>query len=126
MGFAMTAYASEEEDAPLDPAAERLRRKLVRLLLVSGGIMVLGLIAVFSAIVYKVNGAGAERTGLGARLAGPVSAPIPIPPGTRLVSTALDGDWALLHLEAADGSAALILVDLASGATIGSYPLTPD
>ena len=47
-----------EDEAPLDPAAARLRRKLVRLLFVSGGIMMLGLIAVFAAIVYKLNEGG--------------------------------------------------------------------
>ena len=50
----MTAYDTEE-DAPLDPAAKRLRRKLVRLLFVSGGIMMAGLIAVIAAIVYKLG-----------------------------------------------------------------------
>src|SRR6478735_1566643 len=71
-GSAMTAYETEE-DAPLDPAAERLRRKLVRLLLVSGGIMMLGFIAVFAAIVYKVG--KAEEGGARALSAGtPVDA----------------------------------------------------
>ena len=45
-GSPMAAYDTEEEEPPLDPAAERLRRKLVRLVMVSGGIMMLGLIAV--------------------------------------------------------------------------------
>ena len=52
----MTSY--DDTEAPLDPAAARLRRKLVRLLFVSGGIMMLGLIAVFGAIVYKLNQGG--------------------------------------------------------------------
>ncbi|MDR2309616.1 MAG: hypothetical protein LBE54_01375 [Brucellaceae bacterium] len=34
---------------------ERVRRKMIRLLIISIGIMVIGLIAVLSAVVYKIN-----------------------------------------------------------------------
>ena len=44
-----------DEEEPLDPAVEAVRVKMVRLLAVSGGIMMLGLMAVLLAIVYKVN-----------------------------------------------------------------------
>jgi hypothetical protein len=119
----MSAYETEGE-APLDPAAERLRRKLVRLLVFSGGIMVLGLIAVFSAIVYKVGGSGEGGV---ARLSAtaPVEARLAIPAGARIVATALDGDRALLTLATPDGSTSLLLVDLASGAPLGRYSVEP-
>ncbi len=122
----MAAYASDQKEAPLDPAAERLRRKLVRLLFVSGAIMMLGLIAVFSAIVYKVNGAGRSGTPQGFESATLRTAPISIPRGARVVSTALDGERALLHVEGTDGAASLLLIDLASGRAIGTYRLAPD
>ena len=67
MRSAMAPPYDTDDDAPLDPAAERLRRKLVRLLLVSGGIMMLGLIAVFAAIVYKLSERGG---GVASRLHG--------------------------------------------------------
>ena len=63
MGSPMSIHDDMRSRAPLDPAAERLRRKLVRLLFVSGGIMMLGLIAVFAAIVYKVGQDGAGTAG---------------------------------------------------------------
>ncbi|WP_075219769.1 hypothetical protein [Acuticoccus yangtzensis] len=44
-----------EEEEPLDPAVERVRRKLVRLLLVSSGIMVLGFAAVAIAVFYRIS-----------------------------------------------------------------------
>ncbi len=110
------------EAEPLDPAAERLQRKLVRLLLVSGGIMMLGLIAVFAAIVYKVGQAAPAGDGrLGAR--SPVEAAITVPAGHRLVRAELDGERTLLTLESPDGSISLFLVDLASGAVLGRYPI---
>src|SRR6185295_3000030 len=101
----MTSYDSED-DAPLDPAAERLRRKLARLLFVSGGIMMLGLIAVFAAIVYKVTVRG-ERAGRHSA-AFPVEGNIAVPPGYKIVSAALDGDRALLTLADPNGSTSLL------------------
>ncbi len=44
-----------DEEGELDPAMERVRRKLVRLLFVSSGIMVLGLAAVVAGIFYRVS-----------------------------------------------------------------------
>jgi hypothetical protein len=124
----MAAYDRDEEE-PLDPAAERLRRKMVRLLIVSGGIMMLGLIAVFAAIVYKLGMLGpgdaattAFRDPFGAAV---VQAPIALPPGARLLSADLDGNRALLTVEA-DGASTLILLDLATGKTLGRYALMPE
>ncbi len=119
---------TDQDDAPLDPAQERLRRKLVRLLFVSGGIMMLGLIAVFAAIVYKVgeSGRAAEAAAVGLSAQEPVEGRIAIPSGHRLVSTALDGDRALLRLEAPGGASVLILVDLATGAELARHQLVAE
>lgn len=48
--------ASSDGDDVVDPAMERVRRKLVRLLLVSSGVMVLGFAAVLIAVIYRVSG----------------------------------------------------------------------
>jgi len=117
----MTGYRFESEDEqqqPLDPAAERLRRKLARLLMLSGGIMVLGFIAVFAAIVYRLSGSAGTEAPFAA-----VAATIPLPVGARLLRAELEGGRALLHLEHDDGSASLVLVDLESGAVLGRYGL---
>ena len=45
----------DQEDKPLDPVMENVRRKMMRLQLVSGGIMLLMFMAVLAAIVYKIN-----------------------------------------------------------------------
>jgi hypothetical protein len=107
----------ESGEAPLDPAQERLRRKLVRLLFVSGGIMFLGLIAVFAAIVYKLAESGEGAAGGRA----PVEAEIALPAGAQLIATAFDGERALLTLSDPDGGTTLLLVDLRSGAVVGRY-----
>ncbi len=119
-GSAMSAY---ENEPPLDPAQERLRRKLVRLLLFSGGIMMLGLIAVFAAIVYKVGETGRAPPAGSLSAAAPAEGEIAVPAGYRLVATALAGERALLTLEGPDGGSLLLLVDLKSGAVLARHRL---
>lgn len=115
------AFDADDGDPPLDAAAERLRARLARLLLISGGFMMLGFIAVFAALVYKLGFAGAGRAvppGVA------VEAAIPLPAGSRLLAADLEGGRALLTTEAA-GVTTLIAVELASGRVVGSYRLTP-
>jgi hypothetical protein len=119
----MTVY-DDEDEKPLDPAAERLRRKMVRLLFVSGGIMLLGLIAVFASIVYKLNERAPDASS-DFSAASPLEGEIAMPAGHRIVSTALDGERALLTLAAPDGSTSLLLIDLTTGATLGRYSTKP-
>ena len=43
-----------EDEKPLDPALEKVRRKMIRLQIVSGCVLFVSLMAVFGAVVYKV------------------------------------------------------------------------
>lgn len=43
------------DDKPLDPVLEKVRRKMIRLQIISAGVMVVALMAVLVAIVYKAN-----------------------------------------------------------------------
>ncbi len=97
---------------------------MARLLLISGGIMVLGFIAVFAALVYKLGLLGdtdGSRTAVTA-----TDGRIPIPAGARLVSAELEGNRALLRVEAADGSTSLVFLDLRSGTVLGRFVLQPE
>ena len=101
----------------------------MRLLLVSGGIMLFGFIAVFASIVYKLSEreSGEPSANASPGFAGEmVEARIPVPPGARLLSAELDGARALLRIEALDGRVSLILVDLASGNVLGRYAVEPE
>ena len=51
------------EEKPLDPEMEKVRRKLARLMVVSIGIMLVGVMAVLVAVVYK-SGPGPDSTGV--------------------------------------------------------------
>ena len=109
-----------------------MRRKLVRLLVISFGIMVLGLAAVIAAIVYKISerNEGADiRPGdaaignsrLSAETA--VAGAIDLPAGARIVTSSLDGDHALITIALPDGAMQLLVIDLPSGKVIVRYDL---
>lgn len=100
---------------------------MVRLLAGSLGIMALGLIAVFAAIVYRIGQSGEADIAAptAAREAAPLQAEaaIVLPDDTEIRSVGLDGDRALLLVGGPQGEA-LILVDLASGAILARRPLS--
>ncbi|MEL6784369.1 MAG: fimbrial protein [Pseudomonadota bacterium] len=105
--------SGREEEEPLDPAVEAIRVKMVRLLMVSGGIMMLGLMAVLAVIVYKVT--SADEAGQGAQPSAPVAdkavpvggvrpAYVGIPKGAEIVSAVPDGAGVFITLRKTDGS----------------------
>ena len=109
------------DEQPLDPAMERVRRKMIRLLAVSIGIMVIGLMAVLTAIVYKISqpvpevatAVRSEAPGqpLGAALAGEA---ITLDPGTRILSHNLANNTLSLETRLADGTRQILLYDIAT------------
>ena len=107
------------EEQPLDPAMERVRRKMIRLLAVSIGIMVIGLMAVLAAIVYKINqpvedvavapGTVPTAQPLGAALAGES---ITLDPGTRILSHNLSDNTLSLETRLANGTRQILIYDV--------------
>lgn len=95
----------ENEEEPLDPKVEAIRVKMVRLLMVSGGIMMLGLMAVLAAIVYRINASGGEAASNLVR-----EATITLAAGSRILDTALDGNRVMLTVEA-DGKTQVLVFD---------------
>jgi hypothetical protein len=117
----MAAALDDETEKPLDPAVENVRRKMVRMLLVTMGVTFLGLMAVVAALVYRVS----ERREDPA-VAVEDAVPVPVGEGRALADAALDaaGERALLRLSGTAGDE-LLLLDLASGTVVGRFPLTP-
>lgn len=109
----MTFRDDDDKEKPLDPATERVRRKMARLLAVSIGIMMVGLMAVLGAIVYKIGGTPAPVAS-GGTLA------LDLPAGKAIGAMALDGDRALLHVGEGAGEE-LVLIDLATGKVLSRY-----
>jgi len=102
------------EEAPLDPAAERVRRKMVRLLAVSIGIMFVGIFAVLAAIVWQMG--EATRTTL-------VDARIALPEAFAVAETDLSADAIMVRGTGADGAMMLLVFDRATGAMTARYTL---
>ncbi|MCW4116902.1 hypothetical protein NPA31_018240 [Aurantimonas sp. MSK8Z-1] len=95
---------------------------MLRLLAVSVGTLIFGVMAVLGAIVYKVNRpAPADRT-LAETKALPADAVIDLPTPGPIRQIALDGDRALALVgEGADER--LLVIDLATGAVAARYTL---
>lgn len=98
----------DDTDKPLDAAQLRLQARLTRLLIYSGGIMVLGLVAVFAAILYRVNRVETRPTLDPARP--PVIESIAMPAGGRIVASRLDGTTLVITIEH-PGGGTIVLVD---------------
>jgi hypothetical protein len=110
--------AELEDEKPLDPAIEAVRKRLARLMVVSIGIMMVGLLAVLGAIVYKAYGIPTRSTGMNGTLA--------IPSGMSVVDQSLDGDRIALRLRGADGAETIMLFSLTEGGVVGTWPIATD
>jgi hypothetical protein len=102
------------EEAPLDPAAERVRRKMVRLLAVSIGIMFVGLFAVLAAIVWQVGEASAPTLTRGDLL---------VPDGFSITESDLAADAIMLRGTDTDGAQRLLIFDRRSGELAGDFAI---
>ena len=108
---------SQQEEEPLDPAVEAIRVKMVRLLAISGGIMMLGLMAVLVSIVYKVTQDSEPKAKPVA--ANPVNEVV-VPAGSQIMTTSHSDGRLMLTLKLADGSTQIQLHDL-QGKLITTY-----
>ena len=122
----------DQQEEPLDPGMERIRRKMIILQLVSGGVMFLCLMAVLGAIVYKVTRPSpqAENTtqvsgGLSVPTDQPLTATASLPAGFVVQSVSHSGNQILFYGQLNGVSKALIF-DLSVGrviadVTVGSH-----
>lgn len=116
-----------DEDKPLDPAVEQVRRKMVRFFIVNIGLLMVALMAVLGAIVYKgflqpkapVAAPGAP-SGPEAALSGQII----VPAGARVVSQSLSGERLSLEIETAGGGRLIQIHDAATGTLIARHEIT--
>lgn len=93
---------------------------MARLLLGSFGVMALGLIAVFAAIVYKMSVGGGIAVS-----SGQLEAVIALPAGAQVVSTSLDGPHALVHVQLPDNPhGQIVIIETESGRVVRRFTLT--
>ncbi|MDX8442695.1 fimbrial protein [Mesorhizobium australafricanum] len=117
----------EDEEKPLDPAAENVRRKLVRFMIVNLGLLFLALMVVIGALVYKARNApvaGSAPAGEVQVPAGvPLSGDIVLPVGAKVVSQSLSGNRLSIDAELADGSRSIFVYDIAERRVIGQFAI---
>ena len=113
----------DEEEKPLDPAVEKVRRKLVRFVAINLGLLFLALMAAVGAVVYKSRTAEPAAP-IGGEIPSPdgiIEAEIDLPTGSKIVSQSLSGNRIALDVELADGSRAIFLYDIAERRMIGRF-----
>lgn len=117
----------DDADKPLDPAVEKVRRKLLRFAVINIGLLFVALMAVLAAIVYKTgNDAKVAEAGMSVPSSVEdafVSGEIVLPPGARVLSHSLSGNRLSLDSELADGNRAIFLYDLRERRLIGRLEL---
>ena len=110
----------EEEEKPLDPAVEKIRRRMVRLLFISSSVIVLALMTVLGSIVYKANKNSAATGPADRPLQSTVSQPqqtVTLPKGFVLESTTVDGNR-IWFMGTVDGKHLMIAHDIGTGKTL--------
>jgi hypothetical protein len=85
---------------------------------VSIGIMMVGLLAVLGAIVYKAYGTSSNIIATQGTFA--------IPAGMTVIDQSLDGDRIALRLRGTDGIETIILFSLVDGSLTGQWPIVTD
>lgn len=122
----------EPEDKPLDPAMESVRRKMVRTLGISIGIMCVGLMAVLGAIVYKVTSRPSTDETAGANISAAYSVPADapraahaaLPAGFSVEHVSLDGGQVLFYGTTAEGAAHAYVYDIGAGRIIADVSVS--
>ena len=115
-----TSETDEAENKPLDPEMEKVRRKMVRLLFVSIGVIFLGVMAVLAGVVYKVLDSGEEQP-VAAAEAPPVPGDAPLtaiaelPAGFEINQISLDGSRIMFSGRDLGGRFSVYIFDIATG-----------
>jgi len=117
----------EGGEKPLDPEAEKVRRKLVRFMGINLGLLFLAVMVVIAALVYKMSKAPGTASAPVADVQVPagaaLSGDIVLPVGAKVISQSLSGSRLSIDAELADGSRAIFLYDIAERRVIGQFAI---
>ncbi|TPJ56858.1 fimbrial protein [Mesorhizobium sp. B2-6-1] len=117
----------EGGEKPLNPEIEKVRGRLIRFMAINLGLLLLALMVVIAAIVYKSRKAAPvspPRAGDIQVPAGePLSGDIVLPVGARVVSQSLSGNRVSIDAELADGSRTIFVYDMGERRIIGRFAI---
>lgn len=128
----MAHIEDQQEDKPLDPVMEGVRRKMIKLQLISGGIMAVMFLAVLVSIIYKLTQksdtaqppAANSQPGLLVPSDQPLALTANLPAGFRILSMSLAGNQILVDGQNAEGRRTALVYDLALGRFIAEVGFT--
>lgn len=119
----------EEKEEPLDPAMERIRRKMVLLQLVSGGILFVCFMAVLAAIVYKISQRPADGPAAVATSGSftvpsdqPLKATAALPTGFQIDNVSMSGSQ-LVFLGQLNGARKVFVFDIVLGRIVADVTI---
>ncbi|MCP9229543.1 fimbrial protein [Mesorhizobium sp. M1340] len=119
--------ADEDEEKPLDPEVEKVRRKLVRFVAINLGLLFLALMVVIAALVYKARNAPPAAPPLTSDFQVPIGEPvngdIVLPVGARVISQSLSGNHLSIDAELPDGSRAIFVYDITERRIVGRFAI---
>ncbi|MER9678106.1 fimbrial protein [Mesorhizobium sp. M0184] len=119
--------ADEDEEKPLDPEVEKVRRKLGRFVAINLGLLFLALMVVIAALVYKARNARPAAPPLSSDIQVPigetVNGDIVLPVGARVISQSLSGNHLSIDAELPDGSRAIFVYDITERRIIGRFSI---
>jgi hypothetical protein len=122
---------NDANEKPLDPAMEKVRRKMVRLLVVSVGIMMAGLMAVLYTLVHKISEtpkkAVAQEMVSSAFTSLPgkeITGTITLPVGAQINNQSLSGARLLMDITLTDGQRQTVIYDLVEQRIIARLTVT--
>ncbi len=141
-----------QPQAQLDPAVEKVRRKLMRLMMISIGITIVLILIILAAVIYKVTSSPSEKTPT--EVSKTEASPVPgaetdatseakttspavpefirrsiaLPQGTRILSQSLSNDMIALETLTPEGNTELVIYDyrqghLVAGITVDTSPV---
>ncbi|RWA99473.1 fimbrial protein [Mesorhizobium sp.] len=121
------AAADEDEEKPLDPEVEKVRKKLVRFVAINLGLLFLALMVVIAALVYKTRSAPPAAPSLAGDIQVPPGEPltgdIVLPVGAKVISQSLSGNRVSIDAELADGSRGIFVYDITERRIIGRFSI---
>ena len=116
-----------QDDKPLDPSMERVRRKLVRFMGINLGLLFLALMVVIAALVYKSRTSAPQMAAPAGDIQAPAGQPaqgdIVLPAGTRILSQSLSGNRVAFDTELADGQRVLFVYDMGEQRMVGRFAI---
>ncbi len=125
--MARPAADDDQDEKPLDPSLEKVRRKLVRFMAVNLGLLFLALMVVIAALVYKSRGAKAPAPSPAGEIPAPAGEPVAgdivLPVGTRMISQSMSGNRLSIDAELADGTRVIFVYDIAGRRMIGQFSI---